>query len=484
MATIQTTPTDHDAGPGRGRGPGRGPHQDPVGAADRLRRTYDAGVTRPLAWRRSQLRAMVDMLTERQDQFLDALAADLGKPATEGWLTDVAQVVSEIRHIEDHLDEWAGPEKVKVPARLLPGRARVVREPLGAALVIAPWNYPVQLLVLPMAYAIAAGNAVCGKPSELTPATSAALADWTTLYLDREAVTVVEGDARVAQQLLDQRWDHIFFTGSGRIGRLVMKAAARHLTPVTLELGGKSPAIVDRSANIEVAARRIAWGKFLNAGQTCVAPDYVLVDRQVEGRLLDALVASIKSFYGADPESSPDYGRIVNDGHLRRLTGLLGSLTSSRVVTGGRCRADSRYLAPTVLAGTSWDEEVMADEIFGPILPVIAVDGVDEAVAAVNRADKPLALYVFAENRAVVDSVISRTSSGGACVNATLLHLAVPDLPFGGVGGSGMGSYHGRWGFDTFSHAKAVLQRPTRFDPPITYPPYSRVKRWLLQRAF
>lgn len=455
-----------------------------VGMAQRLRYEYNAGSTRPMAWRRAQLRAILDMLSDREQDFLDALAGDLGKPALEGWLTDIAQVSNEIRHVLRRLDRWAAPESVPVPAQLKPGRARIVKEPLGAVLVIAPWNYPVQLLLLPMAYAIAAGNAVCGKPSELTPRTAAALATWVPRYLDPAAVTIQGGDGSTARALLEQHWDHIFYTGGGRVGRLVMEAASRHLTPVTLELGGKSPAIVDRRADVEVAARRIAWGKFMNAGQTCVAPDYVLVDREIEARFLDALAASIERFYGRDPLTSPDYGRIVSDEHFERLQRLLDCLETSRVVTGGQSDAAARYLAPTVLAGTTWDEPVMADEIFGPILPVIAVSGVEEAIAAVNGRDKPLALYVFSEDGDVVKRVVEATSSGGVCTNGTLLHLAVPDLPFGGVGASGTGAYHGQAGFDTFSHKKSVLSRSTGFDPPITYPPYGRMKRWLLRRAF
>jgi aldehyde dehydrogenase (NAD+) len=485
MVTAATASADSAGGTPTTRGSlDRGSHQEPEGAAERLRATFAAGATRPLAWRKAQLRAIIDMLTEREAELTEALAADLGKPAVEGWLTDIAQVVNEVRHILGHLEGWAAPDKVKVPAQLQPGRAKVVKEPVGAALVIAPWNYPVQLLLLPMAFAIAAGNTVCGKPSELTPETSAALARWSSLYLDRQAVTVIEGDAQVAQTLLAQRWDHIFYTGNGRIGRVVMEAAARHLTPVTLELGGKSPAIVDRTANVEVAARRIAWGKFLNAGQTCVAPDYVLVDRQVEEPLVAALVDSIGQFYGADPQRSPDFGRIVNDRHVQRLKGLLDSLETSQVVTGGQVVTEARYVAPTVLTGTTWDEPVMGEEIFGPILPVMAVDSVEAAVTEVNRRDKPLALYVFSEDQGAVRAVTEGTSSGGLCVNATLLHLAVSDLPFGGVGPSGMGAYHGRWGFDTFSHHKSVLVRPTRFDPPVTYPPYGRIKSWLLRKAF
>jgi aldehyde dehydrogenase (NAD+) len=436
-----------------------------------------------MAWRTAQIDAMTRMLVEREQDFLDALAADLGKPAVEGWLTDLAQVTAELGHLRRHLKAWAAPESVPVPARVRPGRARVVAEPLGAVLVIAPWNYPVQLLLLPMAYAIAAGNAVCGKPSEVAPRVSETLARWVPRYLDTTAVTLVEGDAAVGAELLTERWDHIFYTGGGRVGRIVMEAAARQLTPVTLELGGKSPAIVTGDANLEVAARRIAWGKFMNAGQTCVAPDYVLVDRRVEAHFLELIVASIEGFYGSDPRASADYGRIVNERHLERLVGLLDSLTTSRVVTGGESDRPTRYLAPTVLAGTTWDEAVMGDEIFGPILPVLAVDDVSEAIAVVNAHDKPLSLYVFSEDDAVVERVITNTSSGGVCTNGTLLHLAVPDLPFGGVGPSGTGAYHGKAGFETFSHRKAVLVRSTRFDPPAMYPPYGRMKQWLMRRV-
>ena len=284
--------------------------------------------------------------------------------------------------------------------------------------------------------------------------------------------------------LLSQRWDHIFYTGNGRIGRIVMQAAAANLTPVTLELGGKSPVIVDRAANIEVAAKRVAWGKFVNAGQTCVAPDYVLVDRSVEPQFIDAVVRAVRGFYGDDPKASPDYGRIVSTRHWDRLDSLLAGAPAGVVVAGGSGDRDHRYLAPTILRGTSWDDPVMAEEIFGPILPILAVDGIDEAIAAINAHDKPLALYVFSEDQAVIDRVVNETSSGGVGANVTLLQLAVTDLPFGGVGESGMGAYHGKSGFDTFSHRKAVLQRPTRLDPPVTYPPYRAIKQRLLRRVF
>jgi aldehyde dehydrogenase (NAD+) len=449
-----------------------------------LRATFSTGRTRTTTWRKAQLGAMRHMLVEREADLLAALGSDLGKPGIEGWMTELRHVTNEIDDILHHLDRWAAPEAVKVRALLRPARARIIPEPLGAVLVIAPWNYPLQLLLLPMAYAIAAGNVVVGKPSEISSATSAALARWVPHYLDTEAVQVVEGDAPVVTSLLEQRWDHIFYTGNGSIGRVVMQAAARNLTPVTLELGGKSPAYVDRSANIEVAAKRIAWGKLLNAGQTCVAPDYAMVDRVVHGPFVDALLRAVKAMYGDNPERSPDFPRIVSERHWDRLQALVERSSAARLVTGGTGKRETRYFAPTVLCDVTWDQAVMQEEIFGPILPVLAVDGVDDAIASVNAHDKPLALYVFAEEQRVIDKVVERTSSGGVGANVTLLQVAVPALPFGGVGESGMGAYHGKAGFDTFSHNKAFLQRPTRFDPAVTYPPYSSLKQRLLRRVF
>ncbi len=449
-----------------------------------LRTTFDQGTTRPLEWRRTQLRAMSQMLSDGEAEFLEALAADLGKPAIEGWMTELRHVQNEIHHILHNLKDWSSPERVRVRAMLRPSKASIVAEPLGVALVVAPWNYPLHLLLLPMAYALAAGNAVVGKPSEITMRTAAALSRWVPRYLDESAVAIVEGDAPGVTSLLKEHWDHIFYTGNGTVGRIVMEAAAKHLTPVTLELGGKSPTIIDRRANLAVAARRVAWGKFVNAGQTCVAPDYVLVDRSVEEPFVELVTKELTAFYGADPQASPDLTRIVSDRHFDRLQRLLDERTSGRVVVGGNSDRSQRYLAPTVLSDVSWDEAVMSEEIFGPILPVLAYDGLDEAIATINAHDKPLALYVFSEDQAAIDRVVAETSSGGVCANGTLLHLAVTDLPFGGVGESGMGAYHGKAGFDTFSHRKAVFQRGTRPDPGVMYPPYGRVKRWLLRRSF
>jgi aldehyde dehydrogenase (NAD+) len=446
-----------------------------------LRGAFDGGLTRPLEWRRGQLLALKRLLTEGEGDLLAAMREDMGKPAVEARLTDLSFVDAEIDVMLRHLEAWTRPERVGVPLVQRPGNATIVREPLGVALVIAPWNYPVHLLLLPMAAAIAAGNCVVGKPSEITPKTSAAVSALARHHLDTRAVVIVEGGPEETQALLDQRFDTIFYTGNGRVGRIVMEAAAKHLTPVTLELGGKSPVLVDADADIEVTARRVAWGKFLNAGQTCVAPDYVLVHEQVESRFVDELRSTLRAFYGDDPHKSPDFARIVNDRHFERLTGLLAA-TAGTVAIGGEQDKDDRYLAPTVVTGVTPDDPLMDDELFGPVLPVLRVADMDEAVKYVSSRPKPLALYVFSGTKETVDRIIEGTSSGGVGVNLTVQQVAIPDLPFGGVGPSGMGAYHGRQGFETFSHRRAVLSKPTRPDLPVQYPPYTKLKEWLLKK--
>lgn len=443
------------------------------------RSAFDAGVTRPTSWRIATLRRMRDLVEKHERALLDAVAADFGKPRLEAWVAEIGFVLTDIDHTLAQLDSWMRPRRVPTPIAFRPGRSAVVPEPLGVACVIAPWNYPVQLLLLPMVAAIAAGNAVVAKPSELAPATADALA---TLVADLAdpAVALVLGGVDETTELLTHRFDHILYTGNGRVARVVMRAAAENLTPVTLELGGKSPAIVSSRADIDVAARRIAWGKFLNAGQTCIAPDYVLVERAVHDRFIEALRGQVTSFYGSNVAASADYARIVNDSHFQRLQRLLGSGT---VVVGGISDPSRRYIAPTVLTGITRDDPVMGEEIFGPILPVLAVDSLDEAVAFVNAGDKPLALYTFSEADSENDRVIASTSSGGVCVNGTIMHISNPHLPFGGVGESGMGAYHGRFGFDTFSHHRAVFRRSTRVDPDLLYPPYTRRKEALVRRG-
>jgi aldehyde dehydrogenase (NAD+) len=449
---------------------------DVAKTVERLRRTFRSGRTKSMRWRAEQLRALRSMVVEREKDFIDALAADMSKPLFEAWIGETAFIRQEVDYAIKHLRAWTKPERVKTPIPNQPGRSFVVREPLGVVLIIGPWNYPVQLVLSPLIGAIAAGNAALIKPSEIAPHASAAIAEWVPRYIDTDAVAVVEGGVAETTALLEQRFDHIFYTGGGAVGRVVMTAAAKHLTPVTLELGGKSPCYVDRDADLEVAARRIVWGKFFNAGQTCVAPDYVLVDEAVEAQLVERLQRTVREFYGEDPQRSPDYARIVSDRHFQRLLPLV---KDGEVVTGGQSDATSRYIAPTILRGVKDDAKVMQDEIFGPILPVQTVHDVEEAIDRINARPKPLALYVFTRSKEVKRRVLESTSSGGACVNDTVAHLSVPELPFGGVGPSGMGAYHGRASFETFSHRKSVLDKATVLDPPLRYPPYTAEKlKW------
>jgi aldehyde dehydrogenase (NAD+) len=444
---------------------------------ERLRRTYDSGRTRPRGWRRQQLSRLDALLREHQKELEDALEADLGKSAFESWLAEINFVRNEIAHTSKHLARWMRREKTRIPPAMQPGRAFIQREPLGVVLIIAPWNYPLQLALGPLVAALAAGNGAVVKPSEVAPHTSAVIARLVPRYLDNDAVAVVEGGVPETTALLEQRFDHIFYTGNGTVARIIMAAAAKHLTPVTLELGGKSPTIVDASADLEVTARRIVWAKFFNAGQTCVAPDYVLVDERIEDKLVEALQRTLRAFFGDDPRKSGDYGRIVSQRHFRRLTAFLAD---GEIVAGGQHDEGERYLAPTLLRRPRADAAVMQEEIFGPILPILPVRSVDEAIAFVNGRPKPLALYVFTGHRAVAEDVLARTSSGGACVNDAVAHLGIPDAPFGGVGESGMGSYHGRHGFDTFSHKRTVLAKSTALDLPLRYPPYTERKvEWL-----
>ncbi len=447
----------------------------------RVRSGYERGLTRPMAWRENQLDAMEKMLRDNAHRFTAALHADLHKPETEAWTTEIGFTLADIDHQRSHMREWAKPRKVKVPLAYQPATGRILPEPKGVVFVIAPWNYPLQLMLAPMVAAIAAGNAIVAKPSELAPATSDALVELCAQYLDPATITVVGGGVGESSTLLEQRFDHIFFTGGTRVGKIVMRAAAEHLTPVTLELGGKSPAIVAADADVEVAGRRIAWGKFVNSGQTCIAPDYVLVARPLRDKLVAAIEKSVGEFYGNDPKVSDDYGRIISDDHFERISGLLHGEGAGTVASGGVSDATTRYIAPTVLVDTDPASAVMSEEIFGPVLPVITVDDVDEAIDFVNEREKPLALYVFSDDDRVVQRTLRRTSSGGVGVNGTLLHIGPPELPFGGIGPSGMGAYHGRTGFDTFSHLKSVYDKRTKPDLKVLYPPYTSLKAKLVK---
>lgn len=447
---------------------------DAAGLVARLRDTYHSDRTRPIGWRKAQLGRLRDLVKENEKALIEALASDLGRPSFEAWLAETRYLEIEIEHTLKELPGWMKQERHSTPMILQPGSAYVQPEPLGVVLIIAPWNYPIQLALAPLIGALAAGNCAVVKPSEVSPASSALLAELIPRYLDNDAVAVVEGAVPETTALLAQRWDHIFFTGGERVGKIVMTAAAQHLTPVTLELGGKSPVIIDKTANLKVAARRLIWGKAFNAGQTCIAPDYILVEDSAKRPLVDALIATLEEFFGDDPQASPDYSRIVSAGHFDRLVRLMGD---GNVVHGGASDPAQRFIELTLLDDVDPSAPLMQEEIFGPLLPIISVADVDEAVRFVNARPKPLALYMFSGDRAAQQKVLSRTSSGGACVNDCINHFVVPGLPFGGVGTSGMGGYHGKHSFDTFSHLKGVLEKPTFVDPALRYPPYNEAKK-------
>jgi aldehyde dehydrogenase (NAD+) len=444
-----------------------------------LRRVFGAGRTRVLEWRLEQLRAIERFLDEREPEIAAALAEDLGRSPVEAWLGDVASSKAEAAYARKHVRKWMRRRRESLPLAQLPGRAWVQYDPLGVVLVIGPWNYPLYLSLAPLVAAVAAGNCAVIKPSELAPATSALLARLLPQYVDAEAVRVVEGDAATTQELLAAGFDHVLFTGGTEVGKKIMAAAAPTLTPVTLELGGKSPVIVTADADIDVAARRIAWVKLLNSGQTCIAPDYVLADHRIVADLVDKIVANVRDFRAGEVDPGL---RIVNQRQFDRLVSLI-STTDGKVVTGGRSDGATLRIEPTLIVDPSPTDPVMADEIFGPLLPVLTVESLDQAVQFVNSRPKPLALYVFASGQLGRD-LIDRIPSGGAVINHVAMHCLVPSLPFGGVGASGMGAYHGKWGFDTLSHRRAVLSKPARPDPRLVYPPYSQRALSIMRRLF
>jgi aldehyde dehydrogenase (NAD+) len=437
-------------------------------AIQRHRDFFNSGATRPPAFRRAQLTAFSQALERHEAALLAALQADLRKSPQQAWTTELGLVQAEIRGALKHLDHWAAPQRRRTPWFVAPARGWVQAEPRGVALILGPWNFPVQLLLRPLASALAAGNCVVLKPSELAPRTAEAIAALARDTFAPELVSVATGGPEAAEALLAERFDTIFFTGSTAVGRLVAAAAARHLTPVTLELGGKCPAIVCGDADAALAARRIAWGKFMNAGQTCVAPDFVLVQRSVAGPFVAALKQSLRDFYGDDPSRSADYGRIVNARHFARLVNYLGD---GRMVHGGTHHAEDLYLAPTLLADVRPDAPVMREEIFGPILPVLEFDRLEQALAALRGRPTPLALYAFTGNRDTEARILAEVRSGGVCINDVISHMIGLALPFGGAGESGLGSYHGRAGFDAFSQPRAVMRRATWLDTPFRYPP-------------
>jgi len=440
---------------------------------------------RDAAARIAVLKRLLTWVQSNQDAILDAAAADFGKPAAEAKLSEIYAVTSEAKHAIKHLRGWMRPKRVRRPLALLTTKGRIHYEPRGVALIIAPWNYPFNLCIGPLVSAIAAGCAACIKPSELTPAMSSVIRRLVDEIFSENEVACFEGDARVAQALLDKPFDHIFFTGSTRIGKLVMGAAAKHLASVTLELGGKSPTIIDETAHIADAVAKIVWGKFINNGQTCIAPDYLLVHQSRAEAFRTALTAEIERAYGKTAEArkqSPDYARIVNDGHFNRLRALLEKSREegAELIFGGETDEATRYIEPTVLGGVDFDSASMTEEIFGPILPMLTYDDLDAAIAAINAREKPLALYLFTTSSARKRKVLAETTAGGSCINEIAVHYLHHGLPFGGVNQSGIGNAHGYFGFKAFSHERAVLEHHRFSILKMMAPPYGPKARRLI----
>ena len=431
---------------------------------------FRSGATLPLCFRRQMLRKLSNAMHEYEKPLAEALWTDLHKSYEEAYLTELSIVYGEIRNHLRHLSSWAKPERKSSPLAILPASSRIIKEPLGNTLIIAPWNYPVQLLLNPLVGAISAGCTAMLKPSPYVPNVSRVLTEMIRATFPEEYIAIVEGNRQVNQMLLAERWDLIFFTGSPALGKMVMEAASKHLTPVVLELGGKSPCIIDKSADLKVAAKRVAWGKALNAGQTCIAPDYLMIHEEVKDKFLRLLVKEWKHLLTKDPQKAKHFVRIVSDKALERLIGYLDNGT---IYHGGKYDKAERYLSPTILTDIQENAPVMQEEIFGPIFPVLTFKEINEVITFVTEREKPLALYYFGTNG---DYVLRHTSSGGACVNDVIMHIVNHKVPFGGVGNSGMGSYHGKESFMAFSHRRAVISTPTWVDMPFRYMPYKLFK--------
>ncbi|MBI5974765.1 aldehyde dehydrogenase [Staphylococcus canis] len=436
--------------------------------------------TKSIKFRKKQLKLLAKSIKQHQDELLEALHKDLGKNDVEAYATEIGYVLHNIKLIRQKISKWAKKKAVDTPFFLFPAKSFIVKEPLGTVLIVGPFNYPFQLVIEPLIGAIAAGNTVILKPSELTPHVSQVLEKIITQTFDPKYISIVQGDASVLQSLLTLPFDHIFFTGSQRVGQIVYEAASKHLTPVTLELGGKSPTIIDKTANLKVASERICFGKFMNTGQTCVAPDYILIDESVRHDFIQSLKRTITEFYGKYPKNSADFGRIVNDKHFKRLNHLIQT-HKHQIIFGGETDQSDLYIAPTLMDHIHPDDLIMQDEIFGPILPVMTYKHLDEAIDFVQSRPKPLSLYLFSEDENVSNRVMNELSFGSGAINDTVLQLANPNLPFGGVGQSGIGRYHGRYSFDTFTHEKPYIFKSTKLETAILFPPYKGKLKYIKQ---
>lgn len=441
-------------------------------------RFFQSGKTLPVSFRTEQLELLRQAIKRKESAIAAALKEDLGKGAFEGYMCETGMVLSELSHMLRYLPGYAKDRRVATPLAQFASRSFVKSSPYGTVLVMSPWNYPFLLSLDPLIDALAAGNTVVLKPSAYSPATGQVIKELLEECFPPEYVAVIPGGRAENQCLLSQKFDYIFFTGSQSVGKEVMRRAAEHLTPVTLELGGKSPCIVDRTAKLRLAARRIVFGKFLNCGQTCVAPDYIYCDETVADALIAEIRKEIKRQFGEQPLANPDYGKIINEKHFSRLLGLI---PPEKVVCGGESRAETLQIAPTVLKDVAFDDAVMQEEIFGPLLPVVTFRSLDEVIAKLQQSARPLALYLFTQDRRTASLVTSRVSFGGGCINDTIIHLATSNMSFGGVGESGMGAYHGKLGFDTFSHKKSIVDKKTWLDLPIRYQPYQKLYSHLLR---
>lgn len=428
---------------------------------------YESGTTKTLEFRLESLKRLREALASNEQKLTDALKKDLNKSAFETYSSEIGIVLQEIRFIIQNLKKWTKPKRVKTAFTHTGSKGVIYSDPYGVALIIGPWNYPIQLILSPLIGAIAGGNCAVIKPSELTPETSRVLSEMISDCYPAEYITVVQGDADITKELLYENFDYLFFTGSVPVGKIVMEAAAKHLTPVTLELGGKSPGVVHEDADLKLAAKRIAWGKFMNAGQTCVAPDYLYVHKNIKQAFLERVIEETQTLYGAEPIENEQYTHIVNQKHFNRLKGYL---KEGQLVYGGKNRGESLVIEPTILEKVTFDDIVMQEEIFGPILPILEYTDINEVIKGVKQNPNPLALYLFTENKQIENKIVGSLSFGGGCINDTIFHIVTPYLPFGGVGTSGMGTYHGKSSFDTFTHQKSLLKQTTKFDNPFRYP--------------
>ncbi|GAA6826196.1 aldehyde dehydrogenase [Helicobacter pylori] len=435
------------------------------------RQYFKTQATKDVKFRKQQLKNLSKSIKNYETELLEAFNADLGKNKVEAFATEIGFVLKNIKLARKELKNWTKRKQVNTPLFMFPAKSYIMKEPYGTVLIIGPFNYPLQLVIEPLIGAIAAGNTAIIKPSEFTPHVTKVLRKIIEAVFNPEYVAVIEGEAETTKQLTALPFDYIFFTGSENVGRSVYQAASNNLTPVTLELGGKSPVIVDESANIKVTSERICFGKFTNAGQTCIAPDYLLVKKSIKDDLISALKATISEFYGKDVQRSEDFGRIVNERHFSRLTKLLTE-QQQNIIFGGTTNKDTLYVAPTIIDNVDVDSEIMQEEIFGPLLPIVTYEDFDEALALIQSKPKPLSLYLFSEDENATERVLNELSFGGGAINDTLMHIANPNLPFGGVGNSGIGQYHGKYSFDTFSHDKSYIFKTTRLESSVIFPPY------------